>query len=134
MISWFERVVGKENVSEEEVDRLAYSTDASQFKGNTKLVVWPRSAAEVHKIILFAKRNKTRLVIRGAGSGLVGGCVPESEVVVDLSRLNRILKINEYERSFIVESGVVLNDLNSSLKKLKLFFHYNLDSTLFMWC
>ncbi len=122
MISWFERVVGKEHVSEEEVDKLAYSTDASQIEGKTRLVVWPGNAAEVHKIILFAKRNKTNLVIRGAGSGLVGGCVPKNEVVVDLSRLNRILKINEFERSVIVESGVILNDLNSSLKKLKLFF------------
>jgi len=122
LINWFERVVGKENVSEEEIDKLAYSTDASQLKGETRLVVWPKNAEEIHKIILFAKRNKTKLVIRGAGTSLVGGCVPKNEVVLDLSKLNRILKISEYERSAIVESGVILNDLNLRLKNLKLFF------------
>ncbi len=122
MINWFERIVGKGNVSEEEIDKLVYSTDASQIKGETRLVVWPKNAEEIHKIVLFAKRNKTNLVIRGAGTGLVGGCIPRDEVVMDLSKLNKILNISEYERSVIVQAGVVLNNLNLRLKKLKLFF------------
>ena len=62
MKNWFENLVGKENVSEEISDKEIYSTDASRIKGNTRIVVYVENDKQIHKIILFAKRNKAGIV------------------------------------------------------------------------
>lgn len=113
MINWFKRNIGEEYVSEEEASKLVYNSDASQIEGKTVLVVRPGNAKEVHQIILFVKRNHGNIVIRGGGTGLVGGSVPENSVVLDLSRMNKVLEKGvDY---VIVEPGVILEDLNKNL-------------------
>jgi FAD/FMN-containing dehydrogenase len=55
------------------------------------------------------------MVIRGGGTGLRGGCIPNDAVVLDMSRMNKVLEVSrDYVR---VEPGVVLSDLNYFLKK-----------------
>ena len=113
MINWFKRNIGEEYVSEEEASKVVYNSDASQIQGKTVLVVRPGNAKEVHQIILFVKRNHGNIVIRGGGTGLVGGSVPENSVVMDLSRMNKILDRGiDY---VVVEPGVILEDLNKNL-------------------
>ena len=58
IINCFKKELGEEFVSDHEHNTLAYSTDASQVKGNTNLIAWPGSAKDIHNIILFVKRNK----------------------------------------------------------------------------
>jgi len=113
MINWFKRNIGEEYVSEEDASKMIYSSDASQIEGKTVLVVRPGDAKEVHQIILFVKRNHANIVIRGGGTGLVGGAVPENSVVLDLSRMNKIL-VHGID-FVIVEPGVILGDLNDIL-------------------
>ena len=114
MKNWFEKTVGKENVSEEISDKEVYGTDSSRIKGNARLVVWVENAKQIHQIILFAKRNKIDLVARGGGTNLVGGCVPENSVVIDFSKMNKILEVG---RDFaVVEPGIIVDELNSKLK------------------
>jgi len=60
----------------------SYRSDASRMKGKVLEVVHPRSVEEVRMAVL---KNK-KIVIRGAGTGLAGGCVPQGEVVLDLSK------------------------------------------------
>jgi len=113
MISWFKRNIGEENVSEEDSAKVIYNSDASQIEGKTVLVVRPGNAKEVHQIILFVKRNHSNIVIRGGGTGLVGGAVPENSVVMDLSRMNKVL--TQGIDFVVVEPGVILDDLNTLL-------------------
>lgn len=114
MISWFKRNIGEEYVSEEDAAKAVYNSDASQIEGKTVLVVRPGNAKEVHQIILFVKRNHANIVIRGGGTGLVGGAVPENSVVMDLSRMNKIL--SQGIDFVVVEPGIILEDLNNQLE------------------
>lgn len=116
MISWFEKVMGSENFSDELVDKLVYGTDASQIKGEASLVAWPTNAEEVRKIMLFAKRNEFGLVVRGGGSNLVGGCVSKGTIVLDLTKMNKVLEARGDH--IVVEPGVVVGDLNKRLKNM----------------
>src|SRR3989344_1570713 len=116
MIDYFAKVVGKENVTEELIDKEAYSTDASQIKGETALVVWPTKPEQVHVITLFAKRNKLNLISRGAGTNLTGAVVPKKSIILDFSKMNNIIEINEDEKYAVVEPGVILSNLNNKLK------------------
>ena len=112
MNSWFEKLVGKENISDDAVDREAYSTDGSQIRGNAQMVLWVNNTKEVHHILLYAKRNKMDVVPRGAGTSHVGGTVPFNSIVIDFSKMNNF--IIEKDR-VIAEPGVILDHLNNCL-------------------
>ena len=112
---WFEKLLGAENVSEEIADKEVYSTDASRVKGvgGARLVCWVETEKQVHQIILFAKRNKIGIVARGGGTNLVGSAVPDNSVVIDFSKMNKILKVG---KDFaIVQPGITIDSLNKQL-------------------
>jgi glycolate oxidase len=105
--------------SKEEADRLVYAVDASGMEGETRQVLWPKNTQEVQKAVLYAIENKIDLVPRGAGTDLAGAAVPENSIVLDLTRMNRILETGaDY---VIVEPGIVLDNLNRELGKKNLF-------------
>jgi FAD/FMN-containing dehydrogenase len=116
------KILEKENISTNKLDRLAYSTDASQVSGNAVAVIWPENKQQIQKIIRYVVKNKLNLVPRGAGTGLAGAAVPQDSVVLDFSRMNKILEINIKKGYCIVQPGVVLDDLNYILQSKDLFF------------
>ena len=113
------KAFGKEFSAEKEV-LLAYNSDASQVRGTALAVVWPEGKEEVQKIVKFALANKIDVVARGAGTGLAGAAVPQNSIVVDLSRMNKIIEINEKEKYAVVEPGIVVAQLNLELRKCNL--------------
>jgi len=71
----------------------------------------------------LAAAHKIPVTPRGAGSNLSGGSVPVSAgIVLCMTRMNKILKIDADSFTVTTEVGVVLNDLNLALTKQKLFF------------
>lgn len=111
------KIVGEENVLFREHEMIPYTRDSSQIKGECICVVLPRKLEEIRRIFLHAKLNNLNIVPRGGGSSLAGGAVPQKSIVMDLSRMNRILELNKEEKSVIVEPGVICDDLNSELEK-----------------
>lgn len=106
----------------DQVQRVLYSTDASQYKELPLAVTRPKNKEDVHKIINFARENGTSVIPRGAGTSLAGQVVG-SGIVVDVSKyMNRILEFNPQERYVVVEPGVVLAELNRFLAPYGLQF------------
>ncbi|MCY1719057.1 FAD-binding protein [Prolixibacteraceae bacterium Z1-6] len=104
------------------VQRVLYSTDASQYKEMPLAVTKPRNKDDIKKIIQFARENKTSIIPRGAGTSLAGQVVG-SGIVVDVSKyMNKILEFNKDENYIIVEPGVVLAELNLFLAEYGLQF------------
>uniref|UniRef100_UPI0032165649 FAD-binding and (Fe-S)-binding domain-containing protein n=1 Tax=uncultured Draconibacterium sp. TaxID=1573823 RepID=UPI0032165649 len=94
------------------VQRVLYSTDASQYKEMPLAVTKPKNAADIKKIIAFARDNNTSVIPRGAGTSLAGQVVGDG-IVVDVSKyMNKVLEFNQHENYVIVEPGVVLAELN----------------------
>jgi len=102
---------------------LAYESDASQIKGNAREVLFPKTISETQEIV----RNDSRICIRGGGSGLVGGAVPQNgqDIVLDTSKLRKIGSIDLTRGTIEVEAGVVLQDLQDYLRKYNLEFPIN---------
>jgi FAD/FMN-containing dehydrogenase len=101
-----------------------YEIDASQTKGKATDIVQPKTVEEVQEMVkLYA-----HVCIRGGGSGLAGGCVPQNEVVLDLSKLDKIGELDTQRRTIEVEAGVVLGDLQDVLGKYGLEFPVNPSS------
>jgi glycolate oxidase len=107
-------------------DFLPYEYDASNIKGSTKGVYFPTTIEEVRKIVL----KEPRICIRGGGSGLAGGAVPEhnQDIVLDLSKLTKIGQIDFDRQTIEVEAGVILDDLQTHLKEHSLEFPVNPSS------
>jgi FAD/FMN-containing dehydrogenase len=114
-------LVGPDHVSEDPVllDRLA--RDASLAPPiRPQFVVRPANADEVRGMIRWAIETRTPLVPVSSGSPhQYGDTVPSRAevVIVDLSRLNRILKIDRRNRVAVIEPGVTYADLIPALAK-----------------
>jgi FAD/FMN-containing dehydrogenase/Fe-S oxidoreductase len=110
------------DVFADNVQRVLYSTDASQYKELPLAVTRPKNKEDIKKIIAFARKNETSLIPRGAGTSLAGQVVGPG-IIVDISKyMNKILELNIDEKYVIVEPGVVLAELNQELTKYNLQF------------
>ncbi len=102
----------------------AYETDASQLSGITEKVLQPENIQELQE---FIKKND-KITIRGGGTGLAGGAVPQKEAVLDISKLDKISEFSLSKRTIIVEAGVILDDLQDYLSKTNLELPINPSS------
>ncbi len=101
---------------------ILYSTDASAYREKPLAVIRPRDAEDIQKIIHFASENNVSVIPRTAGTSLAGQVVGNG-IVVDVSKyMTDVLEINLEEKWVRVQPGVVLDELNNSLKKYGLFF------------
>ncbi|MEM3526463.1 MAG: FAD-binding oxidoreductase [Candidatus Jordarchaeaceae archaeon] len=116
-------ILGEENVKTDIIDRYCYSMDASTYMSVPDVVVFPQSTEHVSEILKLANNKGIPVTPRGAGTGLCGGAVPaEAGIVVDLTRMNRILEVDLDNFCVRVEPGVVQNQLNQVLNKYGFFF------------
>jgi FAD/FMN-containing dehydrogenase/Fe-S oxidoreductase len=101
---------------------LMYSTDASAYKERPLAVARPRHAADIARLISFAREHRISLIPRTAGTSLAGQVVGPG-LVADVSKyMGQILEINKEEHWVRVEPGVVPDELNKVLEPYGLFF------------
>jgi FAD/FMN-containing dehydrogenase len=108
-------VVGEKNVLVGEQDSAPYLTDwRKQFHGAAVCVARPGSTAEVAAVVRACAQAGVAIVPQGGNTGLVGGSVPTGarpEVVLSLSRMNRIRSLDALNNTLTAEAGCVLADL-----------------------
>jgi len=111
-------IVGEENFTDTLEELVPYSYDASVNVQRPNSVVWPESTEQVSRIVAFANEQKVPVVPRGAGTSLSGGVIAiNGGIIIDLSRMSRILEISIEDRYALVQAGVVCDDLNRKLAK-----------------
>jgi FAD/FMN-containing dehydrogenase/Fe-S oxidoreductase len=102
--------------------RTLYATDASAYREMPTAVAFPKSVADIKKLISFARRHQTSLIPRTAGTSLAGQVVG-SGIIVDVSRtFNQILELNPEQHWVRVQPGVIRDELNMFLKPHGLYF------------
>jgi glycolate oxidase len=123
IVKEIEKIVGKDYVSYLQEDLICYSYDAANRKYLPDLVVHPVSAEEISAILKLANREGIPVVPRGAGCGFSGGAVPiRGGIVLVITRMNRILRIDADNLIAVVEPGVVTKKLQSAVEKIGLFY------------
>lgn len=86
-------------------------------------VVYPVSTEEVSTIVQLCDRHDTPIVPFGAGTSLEGHVVAlHGGVCIDLSRMNRILRVSADDMDATVEAGVTHRQLNKALRNTGLTF------------
>jgi FAD/FMN-containing dehydrogenase len=114
-----EEIFPTNGFSEQETELLIYSRDASSFEGKCSAIVWPTKKEQILTLLQYARRTGKRVTIRGAATSNKGGCIPTDSIVMDLSKMNKILRIEKDH--VIVECGVILDELNYALGRTKQF-------------
>ncbi|CAB4575933.1 unannotated protein [freshwater metagenome] len=80
-----------------------------RFRGHTDVVVRPGSVDEVREVLRIVRAHGRALVVQGGNTGLVGGGVPlNGEVVMSLTRMNRVGEPDVTTRQIEVEAGATL--------------------------
>ncbi len=97
----------------------AYSRDSSLAPpGAPTYVVKPKDASEVQKIMQLANENLIPVVPVSSQVHFTGAAIPkQGGIVVDLSRMNRVLEIDELNRRVRVEAGTTWEQLTAELGK-----------------
>ncbi len=79
------------------------------YQGRTPMLLRPGSVDEVAAILKLANETRTAVVPQGGNTGLVGGQVPfDSELLISLTRLDKIREVDPSSNTMTCESGVVL--------------------------
>lgn len=124
LIKEFEKVVGKDNVFQDETDRATYSYDAAVLEPVLPaLVLRPTSSEALGRVVALCNEQGLPLTVRGAGTNLSGGTIPKTGGVVVLTNaLNRIIEINEGDLYAVVEPGVVTAKFAAAVEAKGLFY------------
>ena len=99
-----------------------YLTDASNTKGFCEAVYIPENVEELKKLVKDLNNSEREITISGNRTGLTGASMPQGGVVISTEKFNRIIEINTEEQFVIVESGVLLSELQDSVNTKGLFY------------
>ena len=118
--------LNSDNVLANLEERYCYATDASNTRSEYKipdLVVFVTSIEDVQKTLRYAYENNIPVIARGAGTNMVGACVcTQGGIVLNFSRMNKILDISPSGRTITVQPGAVLGDIKKAVEQFGLFF------------
>jgi glycolate oxidase len=108
------KIVGEEHVLVDEADRYPYGVDATGAEPTPPdVVVLPSSTEEVAQVLKLAYENDVPIIPRGSGSSVTGAVKPIfGGMVIDVSRMNRVLKVDSVNEYVVAEAGVRVDDLN----------------------
>lgn len=109
-------VVGAQRIQLGEGVKEDYSHDEMPIYGKymPEAVVLPETTEEVAAIMKLCAESKVPVTVRGAGTGLVGGCVPvHGGIVLSTERMNKILSYDMNNMVVHTQPGVLLCDLSA---------------------
>jgi len=123
IFSKLQRIVGKANCTRKKEELVCYAYDATTRTYLPDAVLFPKNAAEISAILSLASEEGFFVIPRGAGSGMTGGSLAvNGGVIVVMTRLNRILKIDKDNLVAHVEPGVVTGRFHKAVEKEGLFY------------
>jgi D-lactate dehydrogenase (cytochrome) len=110
LLARFAAIVGEKYAITDPRDQAPYLVEMrDMFRGHTPIVLRPASVAQVAEILKLAGETETPIVPQGGNTGLVGGQTPlNNEIVLSLTRLDRIREVDPTSNTITCEAGVTL--------------------------
>lgn len=127
LIKELNNALPKSNVLSEVEERYVYSVDASNnpYAKSTlpDAVVFVENIEQVQKVVEIANEQMIPIICRGAGTNTVGACVTtHGGIILNFSKMNKILEINPENMTARVQPGVVVGDLQREVEQVGLFY------------
>lgn len=115
------RLLNSDRVRDDTTTLTAYSVDASMYRVKPQVVALVESEEDIHLVVEYAVRHGVPVTPRAAGTNLTGSAIGPG-VILDISRMNRLLEVNIEERWARVQPGMILAELNKQLAPFRLQF------------
>jgi FAD/FMN-containing dehydrogenase len=126
-------IVGVKNILTEKKELIKYNKDWRGFYNNKSLcVLFPINTQILKEIVIFCFENNLKIVPQGGNTSLTGASVPtyqNQEIIINFSKMNKILEIDKNNLTILVEAGLILDNLKEYLNREGLYFPINLSSS-----
>ena len=123
IIKQLQKIVGADHLTTTPEELHCYSYDGTAREYLPEAVVFPNSTAEVSAIMRLASKNLFPVVVRGAGTGMTGGALPiRGGLVMAMSRMQRIIEIDENNHIAVAEPGVITGYFQDEVKRRGLYY------------
>ena len=115
-------LVGSDYVITDDAERRYFTMDVYNAREMPLAVIQPGTVEELQQTARIALKNNVALVPRGGGASYTDGYLPARarSLLIETSRLNRIVEINATDMYVTVEPAVTWERLNAALAKEKL--------------
>jgi hypothetical protein len=114
-------IVGQGNVLDDPEKLKEYRTESNpEIDKKAAVVVRPGNTDELQQVVKWANRKRRSLVpVSSSGPHFRGDSSPnlENSIIVDLRRMNKIIRVDNVNRVAIIEPGVTYGELQTALKK-----------------
>jgi FAD/FMN-containing dehydrogenase len=132
-LSGLERILGPQGLLPGDgPDAEPYLTDHRRlYRGRALAVALPRAVAEVTELVAFCNHHRLGVVPQGGNTSYCGGATPDDsgrQVLVSLSRLNRIRHLDALNYSIVADAGCVLADIQRAADEAQRSFPLSLGS------
>lgn len=117
-------LVGSKNVIADPESLRVYECDALlALRALPQLVVLPETTEQVQALLRLCYSRGVPVVARGAGTGLAGGALPVADgIVLGLSKMQQIIKIDPNNRTARVQPGVRNLAISEAAKAYGLYY------------
>ena len=100
-------------------NKIVYEENINNLPAKALAIVFPESIQEIKTLV---KLSDNDIIARGGGSSLTGATVPDDSIIVDFSKMNKIIDINPIKKTVKVEPGILVSELNEELEQYDLEF------------
>ncbi|CAI3924353.1 FAD/FMN-containing lactate dehydrogenase/glycolate oxidase (GlcD) (PDB:1AHU) [Commensalibacter communis] len=118
-------IVGSQGIITNPKDTEIYNTDWRQiFQGNSIAVLRPQNTQEVSDVVKLCVQYDVTIIPQGGNTSLVGGATPPkqgNQIILSLSRMNKIRNIDTIDSTMTVEAGVILEEAQNAAKNAGLY-------------
>ena len=129
-LSKISKIISDDNNSQK---LLSHCKDwRGRYSNKCICVSFPKNEAELIKILEFCNKNKIKVIPQGGNTSLVGGATPNydnKEVIINLSKLNKIIEIDNINMIATAQAGVIIDDLENELNRQNLMLPIKLASS-----
>jgi FAD/FMN-containing dehydrogenase len=132
LLARFIAIVGEKNAITDPAEQEGYLVEnRGLYHGRTPAVLRPGSTEEVAQIIRLASETGTPVVPQGGNTGLVGGQTPSesgAEILLSLTRLDRIREVDTNSNTMTCEAGVILARAQEAAEQVNRLFPLSLGA------
>jgi FAD/FMN-containing dehydrogenase len=132
LLDAFTGLVGERYAVREADDMAPYLQEPRRLYNHpAALVLRPGSVGEIAAIIRLANETSTAIIPQGGNTGLVGGQVPRDkdlQIIVSVSRINRVRHLDAVGDHMIVDAGVTLAEARAGADSVDRLFPLSLPS------
>lgn len=131
-LAYFHSILSSDEILESQspADLISFNQDwMKKYRGQSNLILLPRSTEKVSKIMKYCNDNKLSVVPQGGNTDLVGASVPVfDEIILSLRNMNKVREFDPVSGTFKCDAGLVMRDAHQFLHDHDHIFPLDLPS------